>query len=338
MGAVCYNCNDASGPESNLAWVAKDKLNLAFNNKNSIKGHTKKIVSVCISTSGDLIVVASTDRNITTWRKLHDLRWGREFTLKGHRTPIKGCVLSLNNKRIASIDENNETIIWSTTNGDIFRRLIGPKHFVCMNVDGSRLVSGAVKGNVSIWRTSDGQKLFEAREKERSGAVSCASFSNDNELIATGGNDRIVRLLEYKNDWVKERWRSRDHTGRITCISFSPDNMYIVSGSKNKSINLHSVKSGSCIYTLQGHDNVVTCCAWSSNSGYFVTGSSDGTMKIWQPNTQFARQTILDFAKEVTSCVFTPDDMFVVSGSSDGTVKIWDCQTGELFTQHENLI
>ena len=79
--------------------------------------------------------------------------------------------------------------------------------------------------------------------------VTTISISPDNNLIASGSNDRTVR---YWNIETKTNFVVGKHDKDVTSISFSSNGLQIASGSYDKTVRIWDLKTNDCIFkTLQ---------------------------------------------------------------------------------------
>ena len=97
-----------------------------------------------------------------------------------------------------------------------------------------------------------------------------------------------------------ERHVFMEHRNAVTCLEFHPSGDTLVSGSEDKSLILTSLRSGSLIRKLDGHDSALSGVAFSSDGLSILSGSgrssddsdTDNSLRIWDYATL---QVVSDF-------------------------------------------
>ncbi|EDR00706.1 uncharacterized protein LACBIDRAFT_395936 [Laccaria bicolor S238N-H82] len=159
--------------------------------------------------------------------------------------------------------------------------------------------------------------------------VCSVTFSPDNRRIASGSNDRTVRIWDAETGKpVGEPFQGH---GRIMSVAFSPDGKHVVSGSVDQTVNIWDVGTGKPMgEPLRGHTDSVCSVAFSPDSTRIASGSLDQAIRIWDATTwNLLGEPFRGHTKGVRSLAFSPDGRSVVSGSDDQTVRIWDVETGK---------
>lgn len=162
--------------------------------------------------------------------------------------------------------------------------------------------------------------------------VEAVALSADEQYIATGSNDRTIRI-----------WRTSDgqlvrtmvgHTSGIKVIAFSPEGRYLASAGKDGQIKIWDWQAGLEIKTLNGHSDIITGLAWSPDGTRLASASWDRKVAIWD----FATGNELNsFTHEgwVRVVAWSPDGQFVLSSGDDSCLKIWQVELGVLSAEFE---
>ncbi|CVK96738.1 related to vegetatible incompatibility protein HET-E-1 [Fusarium mangiferae] len=155
------------------------------------------------------------------------------------------------------------------------------------------------------------------------GAVMSVAVSPDDQFLASGGNDKTVKVWDIAAGVCRHTLEGHDDT--IYSITYLPDGKSLASASN--AIKIWDTKSGLCLRTLEGHDSHVNSVASSPDGQYLASGSYDQTIKIWNSKTGRCLKTLEGHSGMVTSVAFSQNNQRLASGSFDTTVKIWDMKS-----------
>jgi len=170
--------------------------------------------------------------------------------------------------------------------------------------------------------------------------VSCISWNHTNQVIAVGGNDRRITLVQSNNGQFLSSIPFGDGqaaiTDRITDLCFSGNSRYLASSSGRK-VMLWDLKKRSLKTTLPGETGDLTCLTLGADGAQCVSGDKGGVVRLWdvkrgryQNMKPAAAQTAL---VSPVMCLDQPAPHLVSSprvGSGDGAgaLAIWDLATG----------
>uniref|UniRef100_A0A336M9V6 WD repeat-containing protein 44 n=1 Tax=Culicoides sonorensis TaxID=179676 RepID=A0A336M9V6_CULSO len=165
---------------------------------------------------------------------------------------------------------------------------------------------------------------------EHQGAVWCMKFSPCGRLLATAGQDRVLRIWVLKDAYpffqdmrtkYSTETRSSPTPSQESLVSHhSADEAIAMQAAAEKCTGPFMPKSF-CNYT--GHTSDLLDVSWSKN--YFVLSSSmDKTVRLWHISRRECLCCFqhIDF---VTAIAFHPrDDRYFLSGSLDGKLRLWN--------------
>ncbi|KAM3959965.1 LOW QUALITY PROTEIN: WD repeat-containing protein 44 [Aphomia sociella] len=159
------------------------------------------------------------------------------------------------------------------------------------------------------------------------GAVWCCKFSVCGRLLATAGQDKLLRVWVTRDAYsMFQDMRTKYNTEQKSSPTPSQESLATL-GTSASSVNTVPSPAAPfhprpfCVYA--GHTSDLLDVSWSKN--YFILSSSmDKTVRLWH----ICRGECLccfqhiDF---VTAIVFHPrDDRYFLSGSLDGKLRLWD--------------
>ena len=175
--------------------------------------------------------------------------------------------------------------------------------------------------------------------KGHSSDVNSVTFSPDGQMVATGSDDRTIKLW---NLTTKQEIRTfKGHSSWIWAIAISPDGQTIASGGADKTIKLWNLNTGEEIRTLKGHSDGITSVAFSPDGKLLASSSLDKTIKLWNLETNKEIGTLTGHSDSVASVAFSPDGKTLASGSWDKTIKLWQIANGKeirTLTGHSNSV
>ncbi|THH07957.1 hypothetical protein EW145_g3022 [Phellinidium pouzarii] len=115
----------------------------------------------------------------------------------------------------------------------------------------------------------------------------------------------------------------------ICCASegWGNANALVVSGGCDKQLRVWDVKSGYCIYVLEGHTSTIRCLRVLHNRPIAISGSRDATLRVWDIQRGKLLRTLTGHEESVR-CLDVCGNQ-AVSGSYDATCRLWNIDTGE---------
>ncbi|MEA5519097.1 AAA family ATPase [Limnoraphis robusta] len=171
--------------------------------------------------------------------------------------------------------------------------------------------------------------LHERNRLEQEDSILAASYSPDGQIIATAGNEKVIKLWgkdgRFIQDLIDPSLNSQpvSHEDNVISVSFSPDGNQIASASVDRTVKLWS-RDGQLLKTFKGHQDVVTSVSFSPDGRVLASGSGDSTIKLWDVEQETLIKTLNAHQGGVLDVKFSPDGQTLASGgNSDPTVKLW---------------
>uniref|UniRef100_A0A8C4DLU9 WD repeat-containing protein 44 n=1 Tax=Dicentrarchus labrax TaxID=13489 RepID=A0A8C4DLU9_DICLA len=169
-------------------------------------------------------------------------------------------------------------------------------------------------------------KVVQDLSGEHMGAVWTMKFSHCGRLLATAGQDNVVRIWVLKTafDYFNNMRLKYNTEGRVSpspsqeslCSSKSDD-----PGVKTEDRNAPFRQVPFCKY--KGHTADLLDLSWSKNF-FLLSSSMDKTVRLWHISRRECLCCFqhIDF---VTAIAFHPrDDRYFLSGSLDGKLRLWN--------------
>ena len=203
----------------------------------------------------------------------------------------------LNNDKAMSKYSINEKVIHKYTNIIEFGN---NTPLCCMfSPNGEHLVTGSSDGFIEIWDYNTGklrsdivsQKNNELMLHSENVGITCINFSNDNELLITGGNDGSIKIWKlYLGKCVCEFKNAHDKG--ITSVMFNNDGTQILSSGLDGDIKIYGLKSKRILKTFHKHTSFVNKAIYSGDYNRVISCGSDGLIIIWDIKNEDAIRII----------------------------------------------
>src|SRR5262249_41038446 len=153
--------------------------------------------------------------------------------------------------------------------------------------------------------------------------VRAVAVSPDGQHVATGADDRYVRIWELKDGKLRLLGALPQHPSPVATVSFSPaGNLLATSTHQHPGAFLWGAATRGQQGVL-GHPAVVWNVAFSPTDDLVATAGYDPGVWIWTTTGQVVAGPLGHEAR-VTALAFSPDGRTLLTGSADGAVRRWD--------------
>ncbi len=179
---------------------------------------------------------------------------------------------------------DSEVRRWNPTNGEeIGDEFSGPSGPVrSLDFAPIRKFLAAISTNTSsvfVWKSA-GQNVAYRITVPGGVQPRSVQFSPDEQILATGWNDGMVRLWDAADG---DPTISFEATSEIVSLAFSPDGKFLAAGLLNGNIYLWDLENEILVDDWNAHDGEILSMIFTT-SGNLLTGGKDGQAKVWTIN------------------------------------------------------
>ncbi|XP_033221864.1 WD repeat-containing protein 47 isoform X2 [Belonocnema kinseyi] len=183
--------------------------------------------------------------------------------------------------------------------------------------------------------------LFK-RTKHHKGSIYCLAWTPDGQLMATGSNDKTVKLMRFNADTSNLEGQEIEltmHDGTVRDLCFLEDtsnksSLLISGGAGDCKIYVTDCATGTPFQALSGHSgHVLTLYNWGG--AMFVSGAQDKTVRFWDLRTRGCVNMVTPatvpgsrVGSAVASVCVDPSGRLLVSGHEDSSCVLFDIRGG----------
>ncbi|XP_077864869.1 WD repeat-containing protein on Y chromosome-like [Saccoglossus kowalevskii] len=192
---------------------------------------------------------------------------------------------------------------------------------------------------VSCATTTDASLFIGDVERKRVGGIfrirkglPCFEYSNEHNVIVTGGMDRTVRIW---NPYVNTKATAvlKGHNTAVMHIEMNSFNGHIISVAKDKQIKVWDIRDQSCLQTIAGRNvhigphHINTVC-YNARTGTLIIGTN--TLSVFERKAEEGEDGAEPTSHNNTVTIALYNSLFnqVVSACVDSIVSVWDLDNG----------
>jgi WD40 repeat protein len=111
------------------------------------------------------------------------------------------------------------------------------------------------------------------------GPIVAIALQPDGSLVAVGGADRVIRLLDVSTLQVVRELHG--HAETINSIAWLAGGERLVSAADDRTVRIWDPESGENLATLRGHRSKVRGVALAPDGQRLVSTGEDGAIRLW---------------------------------------------------------
>ncbi len=304
--------NGTSGGEAGAVPAAASAQPVAV-----LSANAGTVWSVAFDPTSDTLAMAVEDGTVRLWD------WPRQSvksTINAHRGIAWRAQFARDGAWLATSGDDASVKLWrpqETEPQRTFKLNNGVRGFAFSH-DDRTLFAGDRDGGLRVWSLDSGELLTETQQPA---AAYVVAVSPDDEILATAGNDKIVRL--WNAGTLTPKLQLEGHTGPVNGVAFNHDGRRLASVGWDKTLRIWDTGTGQSGTSWTAHDGDVWAVAYSPDGSKLATGGLDGAVKLWDAESGDLIATFLGHQVAIHAVVFHPDGTRLASGGRDGAVRIW---------------
>jgi WD40 repeat protein len=185
---------------------------------------------------------------------------------------------------------------------------------------GARFLAAA-SDEVVAWDVATGQHQADLPE---SAWVDAVAFAPDGSLLATGGEDSLIRLWDLSGQRLLQTLQG--HRSAISALAFSGDGRFLASAGEGKTIRIWDVARGTEVGRLEGHHDRIPALAWHPDGKRLFSAGWDTSVRVWDVARGEPIILLNSHAAQVHALAVSPDGRLLASTDSANAVHLWDAE------------
>src|SRR6266699_3814179 len=214
---------------------------------------------------------------------------------RGHLRGLDLSHLVLRGAYLQDVEMQDTTLSGAMLRETVFTESFDPPWSVATSSHGTSWAMGSRRGGARVWR--DSGKMLDLAWQAHTAAVQALAFSPDEQMLATGSWDGMIKLWNLENGALL--WLGQ-HTGSIHRLAFTPDGHTLASGGDDAVIRLWDVSTGKPLQTLSSQSSrsmhwpgvrMGACWQVAASMEAFICGRCRGDRRLRQALHVFSRDT-----------------------------------------------
>jgi WD40 repeat protein len=176
-----------------------------------------------------------------------------------------------------------------------------------------------------LWDAASAQFIREI-PNPHTDTVLGLEFSPDGKLLASGGADKMARVLDVATGKVVRGFEG--HTHHVLAVSWSPDGRTLATAGADNMVKIWDATTGDRKKNIEGYDKEVTAVRFAGVTGAVLTSSGDNRVRLVALDGKEVR-AFPDVADFMDSAAITADGKLVVAGGQDSILRVWSAADGK---------
>lgn len=156
--------------------------------------------------------------------------------------------------------------------------------------------------------------------------VSAVALQPGGQLVATAGDDHIVRLWDVRTGKLVRELGGHDDW--VTTISFCRDGSRLLTGGRDHRVIIWDAATGRQLGELGSHQQAITSIVFSRENDRVAITGFQSPLKVYDLATRKLLGQLACPCTDVRATAFSDDMRFLATAGRTGKLRVWDLQNG----------
>jgi eukaryotic-like serine/threonine-protein kinase len=154
------------------------------------------------------------------------------------------------------------------------------------------------------------------------GAVYFTCCSLDGQLIATAGEDAMVRVYDVNTHQIRTTIETGQ--GDVNGVAFAPDGRTIASAGDDGTVQIWDLDTGQKVMGIAASPGELYNVLYTPDGKLLVSCGDEPVIRLWDRQTGEPQGELSGHVRGVEAIALSPDGRILGSASSDKTAALWD--------------
>lgn len=161
--------------------------------------------------------------------------------------------------------------------------------------------------------------------------VTSVAMNPDHTLLATAGDDHVVRLWNATNSTaVNELVGHRDW---VRAAVFSPEGQHLATAGDDHTVRIWDLRQNKQARLFGDHPLTVYTLAYSGDGKWLAAAGFDRRVSVYDVQRGTRSRTLDTNSADIRSVAFSPDNSRLAAVGRDGKLRVWQMADGKLVRQ-----
>lgn len=176
------------------------------------------------------------------------------------------------------------------------------------------------------------ERLETVVQKGHSLAVRTVTFSPDGKYIASGSEDKTIKIWEFRTG--RELKTLNGHQSQVNQVLYFSDGKKLVSGGRDRNIFIWDIASEKVIKKYNFPDESIVSLDLSANNRFLAIGTTARLARIMDLTTDSLIFSVeANVGQYGAHVVFSDDDKLLAVGEDNRKVKLYEISSGKLVSE-----
>ena len=255
-------------------------------------------------------------------------------TLNDQRVPINTALFSRDGLQLVTASENGKVTLLNLADPIAVQRSLvngdsPPVNDISISRDRRWLATAGEDHLVRLVGMDEGSTAVRVLSGNQD-SVLTVDFNYEGTCLASGGQDRTVRLWKTMGDAMQKPVVVDTHAAGVFLVRFSADNRWLISGSLDGSVHLTDLTKigppASPIVLNEKESHLESICV-AVDGRWLAATDDEGTVCLWDLTATDPRKSVRKLYGQPTAHAtlgISTDSHWIAVGSEKGEVHLWN--------------